>query len=350
VAAADERPGGPAGGTKVRGRMPDVEMTSAVSTGTAPERATDEPREPGAADRAGGPGRRSELAAGLLRAARPKQWLKNVLVLAAPGAAGVLLSPPVLAEVALAFVALCLVASGTYFLNDAGDVESDRAHPTKRRRPIAAGIVSVRLAVAVGIALMLVGFVVAFAVGWLFLLVVALYVGLSSAYTLSLKHVAVVDIAVIASFFVLRAVAGGVAADVPISRWFLIVASFGSLFVVAGKRYGESLDLGEQRGSVRATLALYSPDYLRFVWTMAAGVTLTAYCLWAFEQAPARAETFPFFELSIVPFGLFVLRYALMVETGRASAPEDVILGDRTLQLLGVAWIAVFGAGVYLGG
>jgi len=333
------------GGTKVPARMPDVEMSSAVSTGPAPEPAIgDAPRA------AREPKPRSGLAAGLLRAARPKQWFKNVLVLAAPGAAGVLLRPPVLSVVALAFLALCLVASGTYFLNDAGDVEADRAHPTKRRRPIAAGIVPVRLALAVGVALMLAGFAVAFTVGWIFLLVVVLYVGLSSAYTLSLKHVAVVDIAVIASFFVLRAVAGGVAADVAISRWFLIVASFGSLFVVAGKRYGESLDLGEQRGSVRATLTLYSPDYLRFVWTMAAGVTLTAYCLWAFEQVPARVETFPFYELSIVPFGLFVLRYALMVESGRASAPEDVILGDRTLQLLGLAWVIVFGAGVYLGG
>ena len=86
------------------------------------------------------------------------------------------------------------------------------------------------------------------------------------------------------------------------------------------------------------------------MWTTAAGVTLTAYCLWAFEQAPALASAFYFYELSIVPFGIFMLRYALLVEAGRASAPEDVILGDRTLQVIGLAWIALFGAGVYLGG
>jgi len=327
--------------------MADFEVTSAVR---APASSV-ETASPGASGTTTpGPPPAGGLAQGLLRAARPKQWFKNVLVLAAPGAAGVLLEPAVLAEVALAFVALCMVASGTYFLNDASDVEADRAHPTKRRRPIAAGVVPIRLAVATGVGLMVAGFATAYAVGLTFLLITVVYVVLSSAYTLWLKHIEVVDIAVIASFFVIRAVAGGVAADVMISRWFLIVATFGSLFVVAGKRYGESLDLGEARGSIRATLALYSPDYLRFVWTTAAGVTLTAYCLWAFEQAPARASAFYLYELSIVPFGIFILRYALLVEAGRASAPEDVILGDRTLQVIGLAWIAVFGAGVYLGG
>jgi decaprenyl-phosphate phosphoribosyltransferase len=283
---------------------------------------------------------------GLLRAARPKQWFKNVLVLAAPGAAGVLFEAPRLTGITLTFVALCLVASGTYLLNDVSDVEADRLHPRKRRRPVAAGVVSVPMAVAAGTVLLLCGLGLAFAVGWLVLAAVALYVVLSSVYTAWLKHVAVVDIVTIASLFVVRAVAGGLAASVPISRWFLIVASFGSLFVVAGKRYSESYDLGDGRGAVRATLDAYSPDFLRHVWTAASGVTLMAYCLWAFEQA--GREAFPFFELSIVPFVLFVLRYALIVDAGRAGAPEDVVLGDRALQLIGAVWVVVFGLGVYL--
>jgi decaprenyl-phosphate phosphoribosyltransferase len=172
---------------------------------------------------------------------------------------------------------------------------------------------------------------------------------LGAAYTLWLKHVAVLDIAMVASGFILRAVAGGVAVGVPISRWFLIVASFGSLFMVAGKRHGEHLDLGPERGNVRATLDEYSRDYLRFLTTMTAGVTITAYCLWAFEQS-AGVPGIPWYELSIIPFVLFVLRYGLLVGNGRGSAPEELVLGDRGLQLGAIAWVLVYGAGVYLGG
>ena len=297
---------------------------------------------PGGARRS--PGR---LLAVLFRAARPRQWAKNVLVLAAPGAAGVLSHGPSLARVALAFTAFCLVASGTYLLNDVRDAEADRLHPTKRGRPIAAGTVPPALAVAAGVALLAAGLAVAASVSLALLAVAAGYLALASAFALWLKHVAVLDIATVAGFFIIRAVAGGVAVDVPLSRWFLIVASFGSLFMVAGKRAGEHVELGDDRAATRATLGIYSLEYLRFVRTMAAGVTVSAYCLWAFEQS-GEAATVPLFELSVIPFVLFVLRYALMLEGGRGSAPEDLVLGDRTLLILALAWAIVFGAGVEL--
>jgi len=135
-------------------------------------------------------------------------------------------------------------------------------------------------------------------------------------------------------------------ADVPLSRWFLIVASFGSLFVVSGKRHGEHIDLGEEGAEVRPTLGAYSRNYLQYVWTMTSGVTVAAYCLWAFEMAP-KSETVPFYELSIVPFVTFILRYAMLLEQGHGESPEDLVLGDRMLMALAVIWIAVFGSGVY---
>jgi decaprenyl-phosphate phosphoribosyltransferase len=302
--------------------------------------------EPGAAS-AVGPQRRSPARA-LLRAARPRQWTKNVLLLAAPGAAGVLLEPRSALAVLLAFVAFCLVASGTYLLNDARDVESDRRHPTKRNRPIAAGEISVRLAVVSGAILLLGGLAVATAVRLELLAVIALYLVLTTAYTLKLRHVAVVDIATVASFFIIRAVAGGVAVDVPFSRWFLIVASFGSLFMVAGKRAGEYAELGEERASTRSTLGVYSLTYLREVRVIAAAVTLLAYCLWAFEQA-GRGDVGLLFELSILPFVIFILRWALLLEADRERAPEDLVLGDRGLQAAALAWAVVYGLGVYIG-
>ena len=282
----------------------------------------------------------------VLRAMRPKQWAKNVLILAAPGAAGVLTHGNVIGKVALAFLSFCLVSSGTYLLNDVRDMEADRRHPTKRHRPVAAYLVHERLAVVLGIALIAVGLGVAAIVRLEFLLVVGIYIAITTAYTLWLKHEPVIDIVAIASGFILRAVAGGVAVNVPLSRWFLIVASFGSLFVVSGKRHGEHIDLGDEGAEVRSTLGAYSRNYLQYVWTMTSGVTVAAYCLWAFDMAP-KSESVPLYELSIVPFVTFILRYAMLLEQGHGGAPEDVVLGDRILLVLAAIWVAVFGAGVY---
>lgn len=290
----------------------------------------------------------SSLPAGLLRAARPKQWVKNVLVAAAPGAAGVLGERRVIEHTALAFAAFCVVASGTYLLNDVRDVEADRRHPTKQRRPIAAGEVPEGVALVAGIVAIAAGLAIALTVNWKFAAVVGVYIGITVGYSVWLKHVTVVDIAAVASGYVIRAVAGGVAVPVPISEWFLIVASFGSLFMVAGKRHGEHLDLGEERANIRPSLGEYPLSYLRYIWMISSGVAITGYCLWAFEQAALRTG-FPWYQLSIIPFVLAVLRYALLLEGGHGSAPEDLVLGDRTLQVLGVVWVAVFAGGVYLG-
>ena len=291
------------------------------------------------------PPSRRPVAAGLIRALRPKQWAKNVLVAAAPAAAGVLTLPGVAGKTALAFVAFCLVSSAAYLVNDVGDVDADRRHPVKRARPIAAGLVSVRTALVTAAVLLAVGLAIAAAVRWAFFALLVGYLLLMVAYTLWLKHMAVLDIAVVASGFIVRAVAGGLAVDVPISRWFLIVASFGSLFMVAGKRYSEHVTMGAERETVRATLANYSSDYLRYVWTMASGVTLLSYCLWAFEQSRLESSV-PWFELSIVPFAVAILRYALLLEEGHGGAPEDIVLGDRPLQVLGLVWLVIWGAGV----
>ena len=288
------------------------------------------------------------LAGGLLRLARPKQWVKNVLVFAAPGAAGVLQHADDLAATVLAFVAFCLAASGTYYLNDAADVEADRHHPTKRFRPVASGVVPVQVARVLGAALVVAGVLVGFATGsWHLPAVVAGYVALTTSYTIWLKHIAVVDLAAVAAGFVIRAVAGAAATDVEVSDWFLIVACFGSLFMVAGKR---SAELAESVGSssTRAVLGEYSASFLAQVRTVACGVTTVAYVLWAFERAEGTGE-FPWYELSILPFVLALLRYALRLDRGAGGAPEDVVLGDRTLQVIGAVWVVTFGIGVYTG-
>ena len=318
----------------------DIEVEPAGGDPTARGRGDGEPRR-GAHRPA-----RPPLAA-LVRTARPRQWVKNVLVFAAPGAAGVLTHADAVWRASVAFAAFCLAASGTYYLNDAIDHRADRVHPTKRRRPVAAGLIRPRTAGVVGVALLLAGLLVAAAAGGPQLaLVVGAYLAVTVAYSTRLKQVPVLDLAGLASGFVLRSIAGGVAVDVPISAWFLIVTSFAALFVAAGKRQAEHVRLGDERDLHRSTLGAYSVPYLRSVRSTTAAVTMTAYCLWAFEKGELAARPV-WFELSIIPFVLAMLCYGLRVEAGQGDAPEDLAVGDHTLQLLGLAWVVLFGLGVY---
>lgn len=290
------------------------------------------------------------LTAGLVRTARPKQWVKNLLVFAAPAAAGALGHAHEFLMALGAFGIFSLTASGTYFFNDAVDWEADRLHPVKRLRPVASGLVPVNLCIFLGVALMACGVGLGYLLaGGRLATVMGAYVGVNLAYNLWIKSEPVLDLAAVASGFVLRAVAGGVATGVALSNWFLIVASFGSLFVVAGKRHAEHLDLGAERASHRSTLAHYSVGFLRYVRGVSSAVTIAAYCLWAFQTASNAGPRAIWFQLSIIPFVIAILRYALLVDTGDGGAPEEIFLKNRTMQLLAVAWIGLFAAGIYGG-
>ncbi len=281
-----------------------------------------------------------------VRLARPKQWLKNLLVVAAPGAAGVLTHGDALFETVVAFVCFCLAASGTYYINDAIDVDADRLHPKKRTRPIASGAISVNNAVVFGTALIVASVALTFLARWELALVIGGYLALTVTYSLWLKHEAVVDLACVAAGFVLRTIAGGVAVGVTISPWFLIVAASGSLFMVTGKRHAELLEMGDDAGDHRRALDVYSNAFLGYVRAVASSVAILAYCLWAFEKSEPVGNPI-WFELSIVPFVLGILRYALMLEQGKGGAPEDVVLSDRTLQMIALAWAVLFAIAVH---
>lgn len=282
----------------------------------------------------------------LVRAMRPRQWLKNVLVFAVPLAAGTLFHRDIWLRTLLAFVCFCLAASATYLINDSVDRQADRLHPIKRHRPIAAGHVSVTLAIATASVLFVSSGVLAWLVRPALFWTVFAYVVATLSYSMRLKHEPVIELGLLTAGFLLRAVAGGTATGTLISQWFLIVAAFGSLFMAAGKRYGELVSLGEGAETARKSLSGYTPSYLRFVWAMAVAVTVVAYCLWAFEVGGVTS-TLPWAKWSVAPFVLALLRYAVDVDAGRAGAPEDVVLSDRVLQILGLAWLVLFGLGAF---
>lgn len=298
------------------------------------------------------------LRAGIvLRGMRPRQWLKNLLVLAAPVMAGEIGSPDVLVAVALAFVAFCAAASAIYLLNDVLDAEADRAHPLKRHRPVASGRLRPAVALAVSAALAVFALGVASLANLDLVWVVAAYLALSVGYCLWFKTEPVLDIAVIAVGFLLRAVAGGAAAGIALSQWFLLAASFGSLFMAAGKRYAEVVALGPGEAAAPGKAA-YTTTYLRFIWTLAAGVLIMTYGLWAFEVSSGYAGStaggspsavhrrLPAI-ISIAPFVLAVLRYGHAIDAGLAGEPEEIAWRDRVLQSLALAWLVLVVLAVY---
>jgi decaprenyl-phosphate phosphoribosyltransferase len=275
-----------------------------------------------------------------------RQWHKNALVLAPLLPAGDMLQDADLRGVALAFAAFCLISSSIYLINDAKDVEADRAHPVKRFRPIASGRLSVRTAIATAALFAVGGFALGLLDGWPLTLTLGIYYAIQLAYCFGMKHEPVLEMVSVASGFLLRALAGGVAAGLPLSQWFLLTTAFGSLFMAAGKRYGEAR-MGERTGAkVRRVVERYTTTYLRFVWTLSATVVVVTYALWAFEVGESTDSVWP--QVSLVPFTMAILRFAIDVDAGTAEEPEVIVLHDRVLLALGSVWALTLVLAVYL--
>jgi len=290
---------------------------------------------------------RPSLLGGIVRELRPKQWIKNVLVFAAPVAAGLFDNRDTDLQALGAFGCFCAAASATYLLNDAMDIESDRRHPVKKNRPIAAGIVPVGLAYVLAVVLLAVAIGGSFLIRRDFGFTILAYLALTTVYSLWLKHLPILDIFAVAAGFVLRAIGGATATGLPISEWFFIVTSFGALFMVTGKRAGERAELGDDAATIRPALAAYSPQYLNYLKAVFSAGTLITYCLWAFASAQESTNGSVLFQLSIVPFAIAILRYALLLEQGKGAEPENLVLSDRTLLAAGAIWAIIYACAVY---
>ncbi len=276
----------------------------------------------------------------LLLSMRPKQWIKNMLVFAVPLAAGKVADGEVMAAAAMAFGVLTFAAAAVYLVNDVRDAEMDRLHPTKSRRPVAAGKVAPRLAIALAV----ICFFVSIAIPLMaqeegLLAIVVSYFALQIGYQLGLRDVGLVDMFIVASGFVLRTLAGGIASNVPVSNGFLLVTGSSALFVVSSKRFSEIV-ANENPDATRPILRTYSPSYLRTIWSASMITAILFYFLWAFELGASRNDLFV--EMSTVPFSLIMLRYAFHADRGVAEAPETIVLTDRVLQLMAVVWVGLF--------
>jgi decaprenyl-phosphate phosphoribosyltransferase len=251
-------------------------------------------------------------------------------------------------RVGLACLAFCLLASGIYAINDVRDAPEDRRHPRKRLRPVAAGELDPRVATLLGAGLILAGIVICALVRPLLGVVAVGYVTLTVSYTLVLRRIPIVDIAAIAGGFVLRAVAGGVAAPVTLSRWFVLVVTSAAVLVAAAKRQAELRRTASAGVTGRSVLAMYSAQRLRLIIAGSAAVALFAYGAWAF--AASDIDGIPWQPLTIVPFAACLLRYGILIRRGGGEAPEELLLSDRWLQAGALAWLVLFALSVHAAG
>ena len=281
----------------------------------------------------------------LLRATRPKQWIKNLLVFAVPLASGDLGNSNAVFKSLLAFTAFTALSAATYLINDIRDVAQDRLHPKKKNRPIASGQLSIRRAIMASIVLGAAGISLPiFFSLWNLVAVLSAYATLQVGYQLVLKNIALIDLVVVSSGFVLRAMAGGLAAGILISPWFITVTAASAMFIVSGKRFCEFRNHGEN-GETRNSLRGYSESYLRVLWTSSMGLALVFYVLWSVEIGVEGKHWLAL--LTALPFTLVLLRYAHHIDSGDAESPEDVVLGDVAIQVLVLFWALLFAVRVF---
>jgi len=268
----------------------------------------------------------------LLVSLRPEQWTKNLLVLAGVVFGGRLLEPPAVAIALAAFAIFCALSGAVYLFNDVADREADRNHPLKRERPIASGQLSTTSAVTAGVVLGVAGVAMAFSIGTQFASVAAAYLAVQILYSFGLKHVVIVDVLMIAAGFVLRAIAGAVAVDVPIGHWLLVCTTLLALFLALSKRRHELTLLAEGATDHRRILEEYSPYLLDQMIGVVTSSTLIAYTVYATSSDTAVRLGTAKLGLTI-PFVLYgIFRYLYLVHQKRGGgSPATMLLTDRPL-------------------
>ena len=285
----------------------------------------------------------------LVEAARPKQWLKNALLFVGLVFAVRLGNVEAVTQATLGFLAFCGLSSSIYFFNDLADLEQDRQHPKKKFRPLASGRINRVQSIVAGGTLLIVCLTVSFMINVRFGLIALGYVLLNVAYNAGLKNMVIVDVFILATFFVIRTIAGAVAIHVPISPWLYLCTILAALFLGLAKRRHELLLLGEGASSHRLILREYSAQMLEQFITIVTASLVMAYSLYTFSAENLPKDHSMMITIPIVIFGIF--RYLFLVHRrDGGGSPEDILLADRplivTVLLLGIASVAV----IYLRG
>lgn len=285
----------------------------------------------------------TSLLIAIVRSLRPRQWVKNVFVFAALVFAARLDDPHSVLLALIAFASFCAVSGAVYLVNDITDREGDRHHPRKKHRPIATGALPVPVAASAAAAIFAAGCFGAASLGASFLASIGVYVAINIGYSTGLKRVPLLDVILIATGFVVRAVAGGLAIDVYVSPWLLACTFFLALFLAIGKRRHEVVLLGDDATTHRGALAELDARFFDLLSVIVTPCCILAYTLYTISsgQPVALVYTVPF-----VVYGFF--RYLFLMHVHELGGdPTDVLFGDRGLQITLLTWAIAATAIVY---
>ena len=268
---------------------------------------------------------------------RPKQWIKNILVYAALIFDGRLFDGESFIVTTTMFIAFCLTSSAVYFFNDIFDIELDRLNPKKKHRPIASGAISRRSGYICSLVFVSTGLFLSARINSDCLLVLSAYVLMNVLYTVRLKHVVILDVMIVAACFVLRAVSGALASNIPMTVWFVLCVIFLSLFLIIGKRRDELFRLSAnelERG--RAVLKFYSLELLDQMMTVTATALVMSYSLFAVD--PGTRDHFKMaLTVPMVLYGVFYYLYAVRIKH-RGGAPDEMLWKERPLLLTAIIY------------
>jgi decaprenyl-phosphate phosphoribosyltransferase len=287
----------------------------------------------------------------LLRTARPRQWVKNLLVFAAPLTGSELTArqferrgDSALVGAALAFLVFTLASCAVYFVNDTLDAERDRRHPRKCLRPIASGELSESTAVVVAGLCLVAALILSLAApGYGLTVAVTAYLVTSFLYSLGLKHLAVLELTLVASGFVLRALGGAASSKVPPSGWFVLVCSLGALLVATAKRHTELAGLGAPAAAHRPSLRHYTASGLRTAQRVLALAMVAAYLAWALMERDTHERVWHV--ATVVPLTAALVRFDRLTARGTTSHIEDLLIRDTPMILLELWWLVLFAVG-----
>lgn len=282
-----------------------------------------------------------------LRLLRPRQWVKNTIVLVPLLFSGFALDPAHAVRAALAFVLFCALASGIYALNDVLDREADRAHPTKRSRPVAAGQIAVGAAVTIGTLLLAASLTGAWLLSADLFAVAVAYILLNVLYNRWLKSMVILDVFAVAAFYVLRIVAGVAAIEVKASVWLLMCGGLLSLYISFAKRRHELVVLGDDSATHRKVLKQYDVGLLDQMSGVLLAVTVVAYIMYTLNSATAAEVGSDLLSYSTVFVLYGVFRYLLLVHRGEGGDPTETLLTDRALLINAALWLLYCGWVVY---
>lgn len=286
----------------------------------------------------------------LIRLCRPHQYLKNTFVFAPLFFAQRFTDLTALKTTFFAALAFCLAASSIYILNDLRDVEDDRKHPTKCKRPLASGEVSTQAGIALGSVLLVFGLSLAAFVNRNVFMLLGFYLIMNLAYSIGLKKLSLVDVSVIAVGFVIRLYVGGAACEVPLSKWIVVITFLLALFLALAKRRDDVILAVKGHGVMRASIGGYNKEFLSTTMAMITAVVCVAYIMYCLsDEVVARigSENL-FFTAFFVLMGFLRYLQITLVEE-QSGSPTRVVMKDRAIQVIILGWVATFGAIIYGG-